>query len=134
MQYLLDTNICIFVIRQKPTIVLSRFQQFQPGDLGISTITLSELRFGADKSVDPSVNHATLDQFVAPLEIAEYDAECADWYGKVRSDLERRGCKIGALDTLIAAHALRLGVPIISNNVGEFSRVTGLSVEDWTQP
>lgn len=134
MQYLLDTNICVFVIRQKPASVLQRFQQFSAGELGISVVTLAELRYGADKSANPAKNHSALDAFLAPLEIVDFDAEAADWYGKVRTDLEVRGCPIGPLDTLIAAHALRLGLPLATNNVGEFSRVTGLQVEDWTIP
>ena len=134
LQYLLDTNICVFVIRQKPTVALQRFQQYPPDELAISAITLAELRFGADKSSDPPRNHAALDRFLAPLEIVDFDADASDWYGKVRSDLQARGCPIGPLDTLIAAHALRLGLPLATNNVREFGRVTGLQVEDWTVP
>jgi tRNA(fMet)-specific endonuclease VapC len=134
LRYLLDTNTCVFVIRQKPATVLQRFQQYQPDELAISVVTLPELRSGADKSRDPVKNHATLDGFLAPLAIVDFDADAADWYGKVRSDLELRGCPIGPLDMLIAAHALRLGLPVVTNNVGEFSRVTGLNVEDWTIP
>lgn len=134
MQYLLDTNICIFVIRQRPAPLLQRFQQYRPDELAVSVVTLAELRYGADKSSDPAKNHSALDGFLAALAIVDFDAVAADWYGKVRADLESRGCPIGPLDTLIAAHALRLGVPVVTNNVGEFSRVTGLHVEDWTTP
>ena len=132
MKYLLDTNICVFVIRQKLPQILNRFAQFQPDELGISTVTLAELRYGADKSSNPSKNHLALDAFLAPLAIIDFDAQAADWYGKVRADLEVRGCPIGPLDTMIAAQALRCGVPLVTNNTGEFSRVTGLTVEDWT--
>jgi len=132
--YLLDTNICVFVIRQKPQIVVQRFQQNQPDDLGISTVTLAELRYGADKSSNPSKNHNALDAFLVPLEIASFDAQAADLYGKVRADLESRGVPIGPLDTMIAAHALSLNVPLVTNNTGEFTRVTGLNVQDWTTP
>lgn len=134
MTYLLDTNICVFVIRQKPQIVVQRFQQNQPDDLGISTVTLAELRYGADKSSNPSKNHNALDAFLVPLEIASFDAQAADLYGKVRADLESRGVPIGPLDTMIAAHALSLNVPLVTNNTGEFTRVTGLNVQDWTTP
>lgn len=112
--------------------MLQRFQHFQPDELGISAVTLAELRYGADKSKDPAKNHAALDGFLAALEIAEFDAAAADWYGGVRADLERRGCPIGPLDTMIAAHALRLAIPLVTANVSEFCRVTGLTVEDWT--
>lgn len=134
MKYLLDTNICVFVIRRKSPVVLRRFQQFQPDELGISTVTLAELRYGADKSGNPAKNHLALDGFLAALEIVEFDAPAADWYGGVRADLEKRGCPIGPLDTMIAAHALRLDLPLVTNNIDEFRRVTGLAVENWTVP
>lgn len=132
MKYLLDTNICIFVIRQKPPAVVQRFIQYAPDELGISTVTLAELRYGADKSSDPSKNHAALNSFLAPIAIVDFDPECAERYGSVRSDLERRGIPIGPLDTMIAAHALRLRLPLVTNNTKEFVRVQSLTLEDWT--
>lgn len=86
---------------------------------------------GADKSSDPAKNHSALNGFLAPLAIADFDAEAAEYYGKVRVDLERRGVPIGPLDTMIASHALRLRVPLVTNNTREFARVTGLLCEDW---
>ncbi len=133
MKYLLDTNICVFVIRGKSPLVLQRFRQQLPDDLGVSTVTLAELRYGADKSNDPIRNHAALNSFLAPIQILTFDAECADYYGKVRSDLERRGLPIGPLDTMIAAQSLRLNVPLVTNNTSEFSRVPGLKLEDWSK-
>ncbi len=133
MKYLLDTNICVFVIRAKLPLVLQRFQQHLPDELVISSVTLAELRYGADKSHDPVKNHSALDAFLAPIQIVVFDAECADYYGKVRSDLERRGVPIGPLDTMIAAHTLRLQVPLVTNNTVEFSRVPGLILEDWSK-
>ena len=103
MKYLLDTNICVFVIRQKPLRVLDRFRQELPDDLGISTVTLAELRYGADKSRDPDKNHQALNAFLAPLEIADFDSCAAEIYGRVRADLEKRGMAIGPLDLMIAA-------------------------------
>ena len=134
MKYLLDTNICVFVIRQKSLLVLQRLRQHQAGDVGISTVTLAELRYGADKSNDPSKNHAALDAFLVPLETVEFNADAADEYGHVRSDLERRGLPIGPLDNMIAAHARSLGVTLVTNNLREFSSVTGLVLEDWSEP
>jgi len=128
---LLDTNICVFVIRQRLATVIQKFSTFLPDELGISTVTLSELRYGADKSSNPGKNHVALDTFLAPILILDFDSECADYYGKVRSDLERRGIPIGPLDTMIAAHCLRLQVPLVTNNTKEFSRVPGLQFEDW---
>lgn len=114
--------------------MLQRFQQFQPDEIGISTITLAELRYGADKSSNPAKNHLALNSFLAAIEIADFDAAAADRYGDVRADLERRGTPIGPLDTMIAAHALSLAVPLVTNNVNKFRRVAGLVVEDWAIP
>ena len=133
MKFLLDTNICIFVIKQKPIGVLQRFSQYSSDELGISTITLAELRFGADKSSNPSRNHSALDLFLSPLAIVDFDSECSEYYGKVRAELERSGRPIGPLDTMIAAHALRLRVPVVTNNTKEFARVSGLVIEDWSK-
>ena len=133
MKYLRDTNICVFVIRAKVPLVLQRFQQHLPDELVISSVTLAELRYGADKSHNPVRNHSALDAFLAPIQIGAFDAECADYYGKLRCNLERRGVPIGPLDTMIAAHSLRLQVPLVTNNTGEFSRVPGLRLEDWSK-
>lgn len=134
MKYLLDTNICIFVIRRKPTTVLTRFSQYAADEIGISSVTLAELRYGADKSPRPAQNHAALDAFIVPLAIVDFDSSAADCYGRIRADLERQGTPIGPLDLLIAAHSLCLGLPLVTNNTAEFRRVPGLVVEDWTQP
>jgi len=98
--------------------------------LAISTITLAELRFGADKSQFPSKNHIALNLFLAPIAVCEFDQTCADYYGQIRRDLERRGTPIGPLDTPNAAHAVRLKIPLSTNNSKEFVRVTGLQVDD----
>lgn len=90
MKHLLDTNICVFVIRQKPQRVLDRLHKCDPDDLAISTVTLAELRYGADKSQDPAKNHNALSLFLAPLEIVEFDARAAEEYGSVRLNLEAR--------------------------------------------
>ena len=134
MKYLLDTNICVFVIRAKSKQVVQRLQQYGIGDLGISVVTLAELVYGAEKSKDPPKNHAALQAFLISFEIVEWDAKAAIVYGKVRTDLEKQGLPIGPLDTLIAAHALSLNVPLVTNNTGEFSRVKNLILEDWTNP
>jgi tRNA(fMet)-specific endonuclease VapC len=132
VKYLLDTNTCVFVIRNKSHLTLQRLRQHVAGVVGICPITLAELRYGADKSQDPAKNHAALNSFLAPVEIVEFDAQAAGQYGNIRADLERRGLPIGPLDTLIAAHALSL--TLVTNNIREFTRVSGLSVEDWTVP
>ena len=131
MKYLLDTNICIYLIKKKPSSVLTKFDEHAIGDIGISTISLAELSYGVQKSSRRDQNQEALLQFLAPLIIAEFDTEAAFAYGQIRADLEAQGKSIGSLDTLIAGHALSLGVTIITNNEREFSRVLGLKVENW---
>ena len=131
MKVMLDTNICIYIIKQKPRAVLERFAAFPVGDLGISVITLAELEYGASKSSEPDRNREALEQFVSPLEIAVFDRLATSIYGKIRALLEKRGRPIGSMDLLIAAHALSLNVRLVTNNMREFKRVPGLRVENW---
>ncbi|WP_346290139.1 type II toxin-antitoxin system tRNA(fMet)-specific endonuclease VapC [Sphaerothrix gracilis] len=131
MQYLLDTNICIYLIKQKPPKVLARFNTLALSDIGISSITVAELEYGVCKSQQQEKNRGALMQFLIPLEIVEFDQAAATLYGSIRSDLESRGLIIGAMDMLIAAHAISLGVTLVSNNVREFSRIANLSLENW---
>jgi tRNA(fMet)-specific endonuclease VapC len=132
VKYLLDTNICVFLIRRQPPALIQRLTSHAPEGIGVSTITVAELQSGVMKSQDPPRNQAALDLFLLPLDILPFDHPASVAYGQVRADLERRGLPIGALDTLIAAHALSLGAVAVTNNVREFARVTGLAVEDWT--
>ena len=131
MKVMLDTNICIYIIKQKPTSVLQRFAAFPVGDLGISVVTLAELEYGASKSREPARNREALEQFVSPLEIAVFDRRATIAYGQTRAFLEKRGRPIGSMDLLIAAHALSLNVRLVTNNLEEFRRVPGLRVENW---
>ena len=130
MKYLLDTDICIYVINERPRKVLDRFSRHSVGDLGVSSITVAELAFGVEKS-GSTRNRAALDAFLLPLEIAPYDLPAALRYGEIRSVLERKGTPVGPLDTLIAAHALSLGATLVTNNQREFKRIPGLRVENW---
>ena len=132
LTHLLDTNICVAVIRSRSPRVLARLQTMTPGSVGVSIITVSELEFGAAKSQNPQRNRMALAQFLLPLEIADYDSTAATHYGDVRARLEKIGTPIGPLDTLIAAHARSLNTTLVTNNVSEFRRVPGLKVEDWT--
>ena len=131
MNYILDTNICIYMIKQKPASVLNRFRQLQIGDVVISSITVAELEYGAQKSSWAERNQQALHQFLLPLEIVPFDAQDGVIYGKIRNQLEKEGTPIGALDMLIAAQALRLNVTVVTNNVREFERVPHLLVENW---
>jgi tRNA(fMet)-specific endonuclease VapC len=131
MKLMLDTDTCIALIKRKPPQVIKRFQQYTVGDICISWVTLAELEFGVAKSRQQERNQAALDEFVLPLEIANFDPAVARVYGRVRAALEKKGTPIGALDTIIGAHAMRLGVTLVTNNKREFSRIKGLKVVDW---
>ncbi len=131
MTYLLDTNICIYLIKQQPQKAFARFRSLSVGDVGLSAITYAELEYGVAHSSDPSRNRIALSEFLAPLEILDFQAQAAPLYGTLRTALVRTGKMIGPLDLLIAAHALSLGVILVTNNVREFSRVPNLKVENW---
>lgn len=128
---LLDTNICIYLIRGKLPDVVAHLQR-QPADsIGISVITLAELRLGVSRSRDPGRNRVALAHFLAPIQVMPFDVHAAEAYGEVRAALERVGTPIGPLDTLIAAHAISLNVAVVTDNEREFRRVSGLEVENW---
>lgn len=131
MNYLLDTNICIYLIKRKPPEVLQRFLQLQPGSVFISSVTTSELYYGAQKSQRVQTNLEALNNFLLPFRIVDYDESASFLYGELRADLEKRGQPIGLLDMMIAAHALSLDVPLVTNNTKEFERVKGLKLENW---
>ena len=131
MKLMLDTNTCIYIIKRRPQTVLERFASHPVGDIGISVMTLAELEYGASKSSNPARNREALEQFVSPLEIAAFDRPATLTYGKIRALLEKKGRPIGSMDMLIAAHALTLGVRLVTNNVKEFKRVPNLRVENW---
>lgn len=130
MKYLLDTNICIYLINNRPKKVRDQFERHRVSDIGVSSITASELAFGVAKS-QSSKNRAALESFLLPLHIADYDAAAAIVYGDIRASLEAEGKTIGPLDMLIAAHALSLGAVLVTNNEKEFKRVGKLKVENW---
>src|SRR5215207_6240369 len=129
MKYLLDTNICIGLIRQQPKGLIKQLTSYKPGDIGISTITIAELIHGAQKSSHVEQNMTALDQFLLPLEIADFDQSAAFVYGYIRNYLESKGTVIGSMDMLIAAHALSLNVALVTNNTREFKRVPDLKME-----
>ncbi len=133
LKRLLDTNVCIHVIRRRPPEVLSNFERFEVGEVGVSSVTVAELFYGAEKSSRHEQNREALSRFLLPLEVVAFGSEAAGAYGRVRAALERAGTPIGPLDTLIAAHAVSLGVTLVTNNVREFERVPNLDLEDWTR-
>jgi tRNA(fMet)-specific endonuclease VapC len=131
MKLMLDTNICIYLIKGQPASILDGFASHPVGDIGISVITLAELEYGVCKSSRPARNREALEQFVSPLEVAPFDRRATAAYGKLRTLLEKKGQPIGSMDLLIAAHAISLDVRLITHNVKEFGRVPGLRIEDW---
>ena len=131
MEVMLDTNICIYIIKQRPQSVLQRFNSFQVGDVGISIITLAELEYGVARSGQPKKNRDALEQFISALDVAVFDRPASEAYGRIRATREKKGRPIGAMDLLIAAHALGLGVRLVTNNEREFKQVPGLKVENW---
>lgn len=133
MKYLLDTNICIYIINEKPENVLRKFEQYPVHDFAISSITHAELQYGVSKSEHEKRNQAALDEFLLPLTVLPFHGKSlVKSYGKIRRFLESKGKTIGPLDTLIAAHALSMDLTLLTNNVREFSRVPNLKCENWT--
>lgn len=128
---MLDTDICIYIIKRKPLRVLKRLELMQPDQLSMSGITFAELMNGAKKSQRVEANVSSLNALGEILEICSFDQQAAVAYGDVRSSLEKRGEVIGAHDLLIAAHALSLDRILVTNNEREFKRVEGLKVDNW---
>ncbi|PMR77699.1 type II toxin-antitoxin system tRNA(fMet)-specific endonuclease VapC [Billgrantia endophytica] len=131
LKYMLDTNIAIFTIKNKPEEVRKAFRLHQ-GQMCISTITLMELVYGAEKSAAPERNLTVVEGFAARLDILDYDTNAAAHTGQLRAELARHGTPIGPYDQMIAGHARSLGLVVVSNNLREFERVPGLRTEDWT--
>ena len=132
MRYMLDTNICIYLIKHKPEKVLRHFKAHSVGEIGISSITLAELRYGVERSQQVQKNRQALEDFTLPLEIAAFDEVAAEVYGSVRAGLEQAGTPVGSMDMLIGAHALSLGVTLVTNNLREFQKIKNLKVVDWS--
>ncbi len=133
MKYMLDTNMCIYIITRKPQAVVEQFLHTEISQIGISSITLSELMYGVCKSSKPEQNQMALTQFMAPLEILPYGDDAAQYYGDLRVHLEKQGTSIGSLDMLIAAHALSTACTLITNNEKEFIRIPNLNIENWVK-
>lgn len=133
MKWMLDTDTCIAIIKGKPPSVLKKLRGKSVGQVGISSITLGELAFGAAKSGRRDESRAALAEFLLALEIASFDSDAASSHGQVRASLEKRGTPIGALDTLIGAHAVALDVVLVTHNTREFGRLDTLRLEDWTR-
>jgi tRNA(fMet)-specific endonuclease VapC len=130
LRYLLDTNICIYVIKRRPVLALDRFNE-NAAHLAISSITLAELLHGAEKSSQPQRTLVVVEDFCSRLDVLDYGAKAAQHYGQIRASLDQRGTPIGVNDLHIAAHARSEGLTLVSNNLREFERVDGLLYENW---
>jgi tRNA(fMet)-specific endonuclease VapC len=128
---MLDTDICIYIIKRRPAHIVERIQVLEPEDVAISSITIAELQFGAEKSTKTLESRQALEKFVAPFRIRHFDEHAGLHYGKIRALLEKAGTPIGAMDLLIAAHARSVSMTLVTNNIREFERVPGLKVEKW---
>jgi tRNA(fMet)-specific endonuclease VapC len=131
MKYLIDTNICIYIMNKRPAKVIQKLKHFEVGEIGLSAITVSELQYGVAKSTRRDLNRQRLNDFMAPFEILTYDELSAEVYGDIRIQLEKSGQTIGPLDMLIAAHAFSRNLILVTNNETEFKRIESLKVENW---
>lgn len=131
LKYLLDTNICIYTIKNRPDSVRKTFIEHD-GQMCVSTITQMELIYGAEKSAAVARNLKDVEGFLARLEVKDFDSSAAAHTGQIRAELAKAGTPIGPYDQMIAGHARSLGLIVVTNNVSEFSRVPGIRVENWT--
>lgn len=131
MKYMLDTNICIYIIKEKPRKVINKFHALDIGDICISSITLAELEYGVEKSDYKERNRLALTGFLSSIDILPFSEKAATEYGKIRANLKRQGNIIGAYDLMIGAHALSEELILVTNNVKEFKRIADLSLENW---
>ena len=133
MHYLLDTNICIYLIKKRPLAVLERFRQYSPKDVAISTITLFELQYGIEKSQYRERSEDALAKFLLPLNLINLDRSSAVEAAIIRAQLEKKGMPIGPYDLLIAGLARSLDMILVTNNTKEFERIDGLHLENWIE-
>lgn len=131
MKWMLDTDTCIAIIKRQPEGAMKRLRGKSIGQVGISSMTLGELALGAAKSSRSTEAEGALTEFLLALEIAEFGADAAMTYGRVRAELARRGTPIGPLDAIIGAHALAIDAILVSHNTREFAGIEGLRIEDW---
>jgi tRNA(fMet)-specific endonuclease VapC len=134
VRYLLDSNICVYAMKNRPQQVLRRLQNVGPAVVAVSVVTVLELRQGAERSQQRELAHARLDDFFGPLEVLPFEEADALVASRIRAELYRIGRPIGDFDSLIAAHGLARDLIVVTNNVDEFGRVPGLSVENWAEP
>jgi tRNA(fMet)-specific endonuclease VapC len=133
MRFLLDTNICIYIINKKDAGLLRKIQTYRNDDIAISTITIAEMEYGVSKSSKTHQNRLALATFLIPFSALDFDQEAATEYGIIRTWLEANGKRVGPMDMLIAAQARSKGLILVTNNEKELAQVQGLAVENWTR-
>ena len=129
--YMLDTNICIYIIKKRPESILTKFNKYQNQNIYISVITLAELQYGVERSSSKKFNQKIINDFISHLFVVPWDKESALQYGKLRNTLNKKGTPVGNMDLMIASHALSQDFTLITNNVKEFKRVPNLKYENW---
>lgn len=133
MKYMLDTNICIYILNKKPEAYIKKLEKIDQGNhiIAISSIVLSELQYGVANSIHKEQNQINLDNLLSKLEVIDYSASCALFYGQIRSALKKDGVNIGGNDLLIASHAVCENAILVTNNESEFNRIKELKLENW---
>jgi len=131
IRYMLDTDICIALIKNRPEAMRSRLSRLSPEEVGISGIVAAELWFGVEHSQKKKRNTAALKDFMEYVSLLDWPCEASNTYGQIRAEIQKKGTPIGAMDLLIASHALSLDVVLVTNNTKEFERVPGLKIENW---
>lgn len=131
MIHLLDTNICIYFLNRASEKIIEHFHRLSPAEIKLSSITVAELFYGADKSKARIKNRKIAEEFVSTFQIIPFDAGCCNTYSKIRNSLEKSGTPIGPMDMLIASICLANNFTLVTNNTKEFKRVSGLKLENW---
>jgi tRNA(fMet)-specific endonuclease VapC len=130
-RYMLDTDMCSYIIREHPASVLKRFQTLAMEQLCVSVVTYAELIYGVERSSSRRINRPVIEDFVRHLDVMGWDTEAADQYGVIRAELEAAGTLIGAMDMMIAAHAKSIKAVLVTNNQKHFNKVRGLKIDNW---
>lgn len=131
MRYMLDTNICSYILRDRPTTVRKRFERAGEGNLAISTVVMAEMLFGAARHPKGEAIRREIEDFASRLSVLPWDEAAAVHYGEIRAALEKKGTPIGAMDMMIAAHARSIGATLVSNDISHFEKVAGLKLSNW---
>lgn len=133
MIYMLDTNICIYIIKKKPLAYIQKLEALEAkGTICISSIVLAELQYGVSNSTLKEQNQINVNNLISRLEVMDFSAQCALYYGEIRAELKRNGIIIGSNDLLIASHAVCEDATLITNNISEFKRISNLKLCDWS--